>query len=125
MRALAIAVTLACACAKPAPSSPHASAPIAPPPAPPPAPPAATCESAIASSAALTLAATNEAEREDMRVKLDAAKPKMIVACHEDQWSQQLLDCLDHARTDAETGPCTNLLTPAQQEGVTRRLTSQ
>ncbi len=46
----------------------------------------------------------------------------MIAACHEDKWSPALLECLDKARDDAATGKCTELLTPAQQDGVTRRM---
>ena len=94
------------------------------PPAPPQAQQGPTCESAITNSMALALQASGDADRADMKVKLDAAKPKMITACHEDQWTPALLDCLDKARDDAATGKCTDLLTPAQQEGVTRRLSA-
>ncbi len=90
--------------------------------APPPSGP--TCESAIGNSMTLTIAAATDAEREQMRTQLDAAKPKMITACHEDAWSVQLLACLDKARTDADTGTCTELLTPAQQAGVQKRLSA-
>lgn len=82
-----------------------------------------TCESAIANSMTLTIAAASDAERDQVRTQLDGAKPKMIAACHEDKWSADLLDCLDKARTDAATGTCTDLLTPAQQQGVQKRLT--
>ncbi|MBA3458744.1 MAG: hypothetical protein H0T46_02205 [Deltaproteobacteria bacterium] len=93
------------------------------PPAPPPSGPAGpTCESAIASSMTLSIQAASDENRDALRAQLDAARPKMIAACHEDAWSQQLLDCLDKARTDAATGTCTDLLTPAQQDGVKRRL---
>lgn len=81
-----------------------------------------TCESAISNSMNLTVQAAADADRADLKTKMDAAKPKMIAACHEDQWSPALLDCLDKARSDAATGKCTDLLTPAQQDGVARRL---
>jgi hypothetical protein len=93
-----------------------------PPPPPSTGPSGPTCESAIQSSMTLAIQAAGDDNREALRAQLDAARPKMIAACHEDAWSPQLLECLDKARTDAATGTCTDLLTPAQQEGVTRRL---
>lgn len=94
------------------------------PPPPPPGQQGPTCESAITNSMTLALAAASDADRPDLKTKLDAAKPKMVAACHEDQWSAALLECLDKARDDAATGKCTELLTPAQQDGVTRRLSA-
>ena len=92
----------------------------------PPPPPSSqqgpTCESAIAHSMALAIQATPADERDRLKPKMDAAQASMITACHEDQWSAALLDCLDKARDDASTGKCYDLLTPAQQDGVKRRL---
>jgi len=81
-----------------------------------------TCESAIAHSMTLAIQAAPDAERDALEAKMDAAKATMVAACHEDKWSAALLDCLDKARDDASTGKCYDLLTPAQQEGVKRRL---
>jgi hypothetical protein len=92
------------------------------PPPPPSGPSGPTCESAIQNSNTLSIQAASEANRETLRTQLDAARPKLIAACHEDAWSAQLLDCLDKARTEEATGKCTDLLTPAQQDGVTKRL---
>ncbi|MBL9014255.1 MAG: hypothetical protein JNL83_08760 [Myxococcales bacterium] len=92
------------------------------PPPPPPGQQGPTCESAITHSMALAIQAAPEAERDALKTKMDAAKTTMIAACHEDAWSAALLECLDKARDDASTGACYDLLTPAQQDGVKRRL---
>ena len=81
-----------------------------------------TCESAIAHSMTLAIQAAPDAERDALKTKMDAAKTTMVAACHEDKWSTALLECLDKARDDASTGKCYDLLTPAQQDGVKRRL---
>jgi hypothetical protein len=81
-----------------------------------------TCESVIAHSMTLAIQAAPDAERDALKAKMDAAKTTMVTACHEDKWSAALLECLDKARDDASTGKCYDLLTPAQQDGVKRRL---
>lgn len=93
-----------------------------PPPPPPQVQQGPTCESAIANSMNLALSAAPDSERAALKTKMDAAKATMLTACHEDKWSTALLDCLDKARDDASTGKCYDLLTPAQQDGVKRRL---
>ena len=92
------------------------------PPPPPPGQTGPTCESAIANSMTLAVQAAPDSERAALKAKMDSAKPTMLAACHEDQWSAALLECLDKARDDASTGKCYDLLTPAQQDGVKRRL---
>lgn len=131
MRAFGLVLTLVvCACLSKTGNTPsknvanagHGSGSNGLPPPPPQGPQGPTCESAITNSMNLSVQAAADADRPDLKTKMDAAKPKMIASCHEDQWSPALLDCLDKARTDAATGKCTDLLTPAQQDGVTRRL---
>jgi hypothetical protein len=131
MRSIGLLLTLVvmlCACPKKggAPSTNVANAGNGsnglPPPPPPGGAQGPTCESAIAHSMTLAVQAAPDAERDALKTKMDAAKTTMVAACHEDKWSVALLECLDKARDDASTGKCYDLLTPAQQDGVKRRL---
>ena len=132
MRTVGFVLTLViCACAPKGGGTPSnktagagSNGPKGLPPPPPGGPTGPTCESAIQNSITLSVQAASDDTRDSLRAQLDTAKPKMIAACHEDAWSAQLLDCLDKARTEEASGTCTDLLTPAQQDGVRRRITS-
>ena len=128
MRTGIVVALLIAACAptkQAAPAKPPGPKSQQPPPPPPVASKDPTCESAVDNSMSLSLAAAADADRPALTTQLDTARPKLVASCHEDHWSPKLLACLESARTDSATGACTDFLTPAQQEGVQKRLQGQ
>lgn len=89
--------------------------------------PAATCETAVDKSIEINLAIVQDPKLPLDVVAADHERTKslrepMLSACTDDAWSESALACMTTASTAAQIDECSVLLTPAQIEGIGRRV---